>query len=345
MKKQESRISVGIIGAGNFSTRHIEAIRRVPQLRLAAICRRDAPSLVQLMKMYQVEGTTDYRQLLENPGIDALLIATPHHLHAEIAVAAAHAGKHILLEKPMATRWTDCLAIYDACKKNRVTLMLAQVGQFTPAFLAAKRFLHSGELGTIRAAHAVSASLWKHADRKEWHLRKESGGGYLFTVAVHQLDVLCALLPSEIRRVHALLGNGFHLDEVDDSGILSMKCNNGLQASLHFSGFRNGVNQVEVLLYGDNGTLKIGFSEGAFYGKDQKWKLLPGSYTVNWMEEALEAEWNAFANAVVKNEVPQVSGEHGLYLMQVLFAAKASAASGKEIIVPSVETITTNHAS
>jgi len=343
MKKQANRISLGIIGAGNFSTRHIEAIRRVPQFQLAAICRRDTPSLHQLMRRYEVEGTTNYMQLLEDSTIEAVLIATPHHLHAKIAVDAANAGKHILLEKPMATRWEDCIAIYDACKKNRVKLMLAQVGQFTPAFLAATRFLDSGALGTIHAAQAVSASFWKHADRKEWHLRKESGGGYLFTVAVHQLDVLCALLPSEIRCVYALLGNGFHRDEVDDSGILSMRCNNGLQASLHFSGFRNGVNQVETLLYGDNGILKITFSQGTFFGSDQKWQLLPGSYAANWMEEALESEWKAFANAIVKDEVPQVSDDHALYLMQVLFAAQASAASGKEIFLPTDKTTTTNY--
>jgi predicted dehydrogenase len=339
MEKQEQRLSVGIIGAGNFSTRHIEAIHRVPQLRLVAICRRDPLALHQLVKRYKVQGTNDYTQLLENPAIHAVLIATPHHLHAEIAVAAAKAGKHILLEKPMATCWKDCEAIYNACKENRVKLMLAQLGQFTPAFLAAKRFLHSGELGTIRAAQAISASFWKHADRKDWHLRKEFGGGYLFTVAVHQLDALCALLPSKIRRVFAMLGNGLHGDAVDDNGILSMECTDGLHASLHFSGFRDGVNRIETLLYGDNGMLKISFSEGAFFGKDQKWQLLPDSYASNWMDQALVSEWKAFANGIEKDAVLPVPGEHGLYLMQVLFAAQASAASGKEIFVTPGKTI------
>lgn len=327
-------ISIGIIGAGNFSIKHIEAIRKLPNLHLKAICRRDPVTLDQLKRAYGVEGYTDYKQLLEDPTIDAVLIATPHHLHAGMAIDAANAGKHILLEKPMASTWEDCLAIYEASEKNKVKLMLGQVGQFTPAFEVAKKYLESGNLGTIYMGRATSASVWKHAERQKWHLMKKTGGGYLMSVAVHQLDLLCALIPSRVQRVYAVISNSFHGDEVDDGGVIILKFKNGQQASLHFSGFKNGVNQVDAELYGGQGILKISFSQGAYVGKNQKWELLPHSYAENWMAHALEAEWKDFASAIEMNQEPMVSGKHGLYVMEVLFAALTSSASGKEVALP-----------
>ncbi|MDN3687049.1 Gfo/Idh/MocA family protein [Cyclobacterium jeungdonense] len=327
-------ISIGIIGAGNFSVKHIEAIRKLPSLRLKAICRRDPLALNHQKKTYGVEGYTDYKELLEDPTIDAVLIATPHHLHATIAITAAGAGKHILLEKPMASTWEDCLAINDACEKNNVKLMLGQVAQFSPAFVAAKKYLEAGELGVIHMARATSVSFWKHAERQDWHLTKNTGGGYLLSVAVHQLDLLCALIPSRVRGVYAMISNRFHRDEVDDGGIIILKFSDGQQASLHFSGFQNGVNQVDAELYGANGIIKISHSQGTYLGKNQKWELLPESYTENWMADALESEWKDFARAIELNRQPKVSGEHGLYVMEVLFAALTSSVSGKEVALP-----------
>lgn len=327
-------ISIGIIGAGNFSIKHIEAIGKLPNLQLKAICRRDPLALNQLRKTYGLEGYTDYKELLEDPAIDAVLIATPHHLHATIAIAAAGAGKHILLEKPMASTWEDCRAIYEASEKNNVKLMLGQVGQFTPAFLAARKYLESGNLGAIQMARATSFSFWKHTERQDWHLKRNTGGGYLLSLAVHQLDLVCALIPSKVQRVYASISNSFHRDEVDDEGVIILKFRNGKQASLHFAGFKNGVNQVDAEIFGSEGMLKISFSRGTFLGKDQKWELLPDSYAENWMAIALESEWREFASAIELNQEPRVSGKQGLHVMEVLFAAFSSSESGREIKLP-----------
>jgi len=328
---KEKMIAIGIIGAGNFSSRHIEAIQKIPSLDLKAICRRDAASLSILTDKYNLKGATDYRELILNSEIDAVLIATPHHLHTAIALEAAAAGKHILLEKPMASTYSDCKAIYEACIKSGVRLMIGQVAQFSPSFIAAKTCIASGEIGEIYMVKATSISFWKHGDRKDWHLKKASGGGYLLTVAIHQLDALCALIPSDVSCVYASMTNAFHEDEVDDGGVILLDFKNGQKASLHYSGFKNGVNDICLDFNGNMGSLKIDNSKGTFLGKDQNYHLFPTSFSKDWMNEALVNQWEEFANAIMENREPIASGRQTLKVMEVLFAAFDSASRGEPI--------------
>lgn len=324
-------IGIGIIGAGNFSSRHIEAIQKIPSLELKAICRRDAASLSILTDKYNLKGVTDYRELICDPEIGAVLIATPHHLHTKIALEAAAAGKHILLEKPMASTYSDCKAIHEASVKSGVKLMIGQVAQFSPSFIAAKTAIASGEIGEIYMVKASSISFWKHGDRKDWHLKKVSGGGYLLTVAIHQLDALCALIPSDVSSVYAKMTNAFHEDEVEDGGVIMLGFKNGQKASLHYSGFKNGVNDICIDFNGSTGSLKIDNTKGTFLGKDQNYQLLPDSYSEDWMNEALVNQWEEFSKAIMEDREPIASGGLTLKAMEVLFAAFDSAATGAPI--------------
>ncbi|WP_339903378.1 Gfo/Idh/MocA family oxidoreductase [uncultured Cyclobacterium sp.] len=324
-------IRIGIIGAGNFSSRHIEAIQQLPTLKLKVICRREASSLAQLADKYKLAGETDYRKIINNNEIDAVLIATPHHLHTQIAIEAARVGKHVLLEKPMASTYADCIAINDACEQSGVKLMIGQVAQFSPGFVAAKQCIASGEIGEIFMVKATSISFWKHGDRKDWHLKKISGGGYLLTVAIHQLDALCALVPSEVSSVSAHMTNAFHGDEVDDGGVIILRFKNGQMASLHYSGFKDGVNEIGIDVNGSEGSLRLDNTKGAYLGKDQKYILLSGSLSKDWMDEALVNQWKEFSEAILENREPIASGKRTLKVMEVVFAAFESASSGKAI--------------
>ncbi|AEL26186.1 Gfo/Idh/MocA family protein [Cyclobacterium marinum] len=324
-------IRIGIIGAGNFSSRHIEAIHQIPTIEIKAVCRRDPLALAMLTDKYKLVGKTDYRQLINNRDIDAVLIATPHHLHTQIAIEAAGAGKHVLLEKPMASTYADCKAINDACNQSGVVLMIGQVAQFSPGFKVAKKCIDSGEIGEIQMVKATSISFWKHGDRKDWHLKKISGGGYLLTVAIHQLDALCALVPAEVTSVFASMTNAFHGDEVDDGGLIFLGFKNGQKASLHYTGFKDGVNEISIDINGSKGSLRLDNTKGAFLGRDQKYQLLPGSFSRDWMNEGLVNQWKEFSEAILNGREPMASGNRTLKVMEVLFAAFESASSGKTI--------------
>lgn len=327
-------LQVGIIGAGNFSIKHIHAMRKVENVQLKSICRTDPVALKKLRETYNVDGSTDYKVLLKDPSIEAVLIATPHHLHCQIALEAAASGKHILLEKPLASTWADCQKIYEGCKANSVKLLIAQVGQFTTAFAKAKAFLASGQLGDILMAKATSVSYWKHSERQNWHLRKESGGGYLLTLGVHQIDLLCALIPSNVISVYAKITNRFHKDEVEDGVIAVLNFENGTCATLFFAGFKSGVNQVETALVGSNGILKISFDKGVSIGKDGNWQSLEDTFQHDWMDRALEEEWRSFSSTIQQDIAPAITPEHALHVMEIIFAIKLSSESGREIPLP-----------
>lgn len=335
-------MNIAIIGAGNFSVKHIKAIQQVPGLKVKAVSRRDLTELEKLKETFGLSGYTDYQQLLDDPDIQIVLITTPHHLHADIAVEAAGKGKHLMIEKPLASTWEDCQRIHQAVKANKVLLMPAHIGRFTPAFLAARSYLATSEMGATLSARATSFSFWKHNERKPWHLQKANGGGYLLTVAIHQIDLLCALVSSRVVKVYARLSNVFHGDETDDCGTAVMHFENGVVAHLQMAGYRSGVQQVDTEVFYERGMLKVSFSEGAYYSEEGKWVLLKDSTCNNWLEKALVNEWVSFKKMLGGEKIEAINLDQAMHVMNVVFAIFRSSDEEREIQLPFEETIETD---
>ena len=140
-------IGVGIIGAGHFGAVHARAMAEVDEVRLVASCRENADAAAAFAAEHGGTSYRDWRALLDDPAVDAVLIATPHDLHEEIAIGAAKAGKHILLEKPMAPNVAACDAVLAAADASRVKLMIGHVMHFALPCLKAKEIIDSGVLG------------------------------------------------------------------------------------------------------------------------------------------------------------------------------------------------------
>ena len=138
---------VGIIGAGKFSLRHIRAMEHNPRISLIAACRTRKKPLQALCTQHGLEGFLDYAKMIADPRIDIVLIATPHHLHSEMTIAAARAGKHILLEKPFAVNLSEARLMEKAIQKYDVKLLLGHVIQFSAAYQTASAYLKTGTIG------------------------------------------------------------------------------------------------------------------------------------------------------------------------------------------------------
>ncbi len=327
-------MNVGIIGAGNFSANHIKAIEQTQGLKLHAVSRRNIQELRRLRSLYQVKGYSDYRQLIEDNEIQIVLISTPHHLHGEIVEQAANKGKHIMVEKPIGSTWEDCERIHRAVSSNGVKFLPAHIGRFTPAFLAAENYLKNNGIGTFLAARATSFSHWKTNERKPWHLTKATGGGYLLTLGVHQIDLLCALIPSKVVKVYSSLQNLFFGDETDDCGSAVLHFGNGVIANLQMAGFHHGTNKVETEIFGKEGMLKVNFSKGAFISRQGKWEALKGSCPKDWMEKALRNEWKNFFELLKDTAPPKITLEQSMHVMEIIFAIQRSSERGCEVRLP-----------
>lgn len=144
------KIAVGVISCSGMAQSHMEAIIQNNNAELKMICDINQELLADVAKKYDITNTTtDYREMLANPEIEAVVIVTPDQTHCEIAVAALEAGKHVLCEKPMALTIEDCQTIIDAEKKAKTKLMIGQICRFTPGFVKAKELIDKGEIGEL----------------------------------------------------------------------------------------------------------------------------------------------------------------------------------------------------
>ena len=149
------QLRVGVIGVGWFGTVHCRAIADHPQLELAALCDASEDRLAEMAREHGVARTcTDYRELVDDPEIDALAVVTPWDHHAEPTLAGLAAGKHVLVEKPMASTVEDCQRMCDAARDAEAILMVGHICRFNPRYASAKREIDAGRIGKVVAINA-----------------------------------------------------------------------------------------------------------------------------------------------------------------------------------------------
>ncbi|MBK8021037.1 MAG: Gfo/Idh/MocA family oxidoreductase [Chloroflexi bacterium] len=323
---------IGIIGAGDFGAKHASALRELDGVRVAAASRNNAAALEDFTREFGGQGFTDYRDLLAQSEIDAVVIATPHHHHTEIALAAVKAGKHILLEKPMAPTLAECDAILQAAQEAGVTLMVGHLNRFTHSYRFAKDLIASGEMGRVVQGTAAMQKFWFEPNRRGWHLDRATGGGVWLTVGIHPLDRLTWLIDSPVAAVSARFGTYFHDMAADDTGMVFLRYENGAAGLVISTGYSVGAPRHTTELTCTKGMLTIDYGSGVQIGRDDQWQLLPESVpSGSWMHGALVEEWRAFLHAVDTGSEPAVSGADARHIMAAAFAAERSSELDREV--------------
>ena len=186
-------MKVGLIGTGGISNRHmIPYLERPDRVSLTAVCDIVESLAQEYAKKAGVEEIyLDFEEMLQRADIDAVDICTGHSSHAPLAIAAANAGKHVIVEKAMAHTLQGCKDMIEAADKAGVTLMVAQHLRYSPESRAVKRFIDEGNLGEIRAVrtHTLGGG---GGDRRpdDWMKDGKAGGGVMLVQSVHHLDLL-----------------------------------------------------------------------------------------------------------------------------------------------------------
>ena len=230
-----TEIGFGIVGAGMVARYHARAIAETPGARLGAVCRADAARADEAAAELGVPCEASLEALLERPDVDAVCLCSPSGLHAEQAVAAARAAKHVLVEKPMALRLADADAMIAACRDAGVRLGVVLQRRTDPASRALHDAIRAGELGDLvmgtatvpyfRPQSYYDSAAW----RGTWSL---DGGGALMNQGIHLVDLLLWLMGGEAEVVGASGGAAQHEIEVEDCVVAALRFSSGARGTI-----------------------------------------------------------------------------------------------------------------
>jgi predicted dehydrogenase len=197
-------LRIGIVGLGWVAGAHIETFAHVSGAQVTAVCSRRRHDAAALKAKYGIplKAYTDYGEMLADPDIDVIDICTPHPLHAKQAMAAAKAGKHLIIEKPIALSWREARAVRDAIQKARVQAMVCFELRFSTQFTLTKSILDQGLLGELHYGEVdYYHGLGPWYGQFSWNVKKQFGGSSLLTAGCHALDALLLCMDAPVEEV------------------------------------------------------------------------------------------------------------------------------------------------
>jgi phthalate 4,5-cis-dihydrodiol dehydrogenase len=196
-------VRLGIVGMGAAARQLLPAVEKHPEVRLAAICDPLAAVREAAARQYGVQPVAGVDALLALAGVDAVYVATPTELHAAHVIAAANAGKHVLVEKPLATTLDEAQAMIDAAERNGVVLLVGHSHSYDEPYRAMRELIAGGSLGRARMLHNIYYTDWVYRPRRPEELDERLGGGVTFRQGAHQFDILRLLAGGLVKSVRA----------------------------------------------------------------------------------------------------------------------------------------------
>jgi len=345
-------VGFGIVGCGMISNFHAEAIKHIRGAKLAA-CFDTFPGAADRFAAKQGGAAyTDLKKMLADPGVDVVNICTPSGAHRDAAVAAANAGKHVVVEKPLEVTLKRCDAIINACSKNKVKLCTILPSRFSPANIALKAAVDSRRFGKLTLGDTY-VKWWRsqeYYDSGGWRgtFALDGGGAYM-NQAIHNVDLLYWFM-GDVAEVAALTATVAHKRiEVEDIGVAALRFKNGALGTIEattsaFPGLLKRteihgtegsaiVEQDDILLWdfakksAKDASLKRKFAakKGGTGGASDPSAI---SY-VGHMQQLKD-----FINAIKTSSRPLVDGREGRKSVEMILAIYKSAWSGRRVTLP-----------
>lgn len=324
------KLQVGIIGLGGIARAHCDAIATLDKVEIVAVADLFEEKRSEYMKKYNIpKGYKSHTELLNDDQVQAVAIVLGHQLHHRLTVDACNAGKHVLVEKPMALSLAQCDDMITAAVSNDVKLMIGLSQHFYGTSLKAKEILDSGELGPLITAVSYMSKNWNHSGRRPQYRSRFHGGGMWLSNGVHVVDRLTWIMASQAISVSAVIGTRAHYQAADDSATAFIRYKNGLAGVAVSVGFANGAPNFECQVICANGTLRFSEHGEKFVkiGKNDHWEDVPFDDPPAHMHN----EWKAFTKAIDLDIEPPTPGEWGRHIMEILFAAEKSAITSQEV--------------
>lgn len=336
------KFGLGIVGAGMAAKPHALALSALKdQIDVRGVWRRDPVALHEFCALYGFPVAQSYEAILADPDLDAVLILTPPNAREALVAAAAAAGKHVLMEKPVERTTQAAARIVEICDRAGVILGIIFQHRFRAASMALAAKVAGGELGRLFAAHLV-VPWWRpqqgYYDKPGRGTFAQDGGGVLITQAIHSLDLMLSLT-GPVKSVTALAATtGFHQMETEDFVAGGLEFANGAVGGLmattaNFPGGAESISlnfeKASATLAGGNLTLKwldgreetIGEASNSGGGAD------PMAFPFDWHM----AQIKDFVDAVREGRQPVSTGHSALAVHELIDALIASSREGRRI--------------
>ena len=302
----------GIIGCGDVAKKRVaRAIQNDANSKLGAVCRRDETKLQSFAEEFGVSvATTSADEVINSPEIDAVYIATPVNLHRPQTVAAAAAGKHVLVEKPMAMSTAECNEMIAACDTADVRLGVAYYRPFYPVVHRMQELVQSGEIGKVLSVSATTCTPFAIDTDEDgyWRVLPEAGGGgALMDIGSHRLDLFLRMFGS-VADVKAQCSTVAASYQADDVSTLALRFESGIHGLLHCC-FGSSTDPDEFAILGANGRLVSRPLNGGEliieHGREQIIEQHPPASNFN---SPLIADFSA---AILESRAPLITGKSG----------------------------------
>jgi UDP-N-acetylglucosamine 3-dehydrogenase len=332
----ERPVRVAVIGAGLIAQRaHLPAYAAADEVEIAAIVSGHRETAEAAARQFGSPRVLDsWQAAVADPEIDAVDICTPNSLHAAIAIAAAKAGKHVLVEKPMATSLAEADAMVATAREAGVVLAVAHNLRFVPIYSAMQRLLADGAIGRIFSArgvfmHAGPDEFW--GATSDWFWREgEAGGGSLLDMGIHMIDLLRWMVGRPVQEVSAMTARLLKPTFADDNAMVLMRFEGDILASVQSSWSARPVPDRQMAFHGELGNLMMGRSteeplvlnlqDGAGARK-----VLPPIPAASPFGDPFVD----FVHAIQTHAPPLVTGEDGRTSLAIALVAYESARTGR----------------
>src|SRR3990170_6295417 len=342
---KDRKIHIAVVGCGRIAHKHFEAIKEHSKnLELSAVCDTNQEALKQATQSTGCVGYHSLEELLCKSNADVISICTPSGLHASQTYRIASSGRHIITEKPMATRWQDGLEMVKACDQAGVRLFVVKQNRMNATLQVLKRAVENHRFGSI---YLVNINVFwsrpqSYYNQAKWRGTWEFDGGALMNQASHYIDLLDWLF-GPVESIQAMTATLARNIETEDTGVLNIRWRSGALGSVNVTMLVNKQNlEGSITVIGEKGTVRIG---GVAVNEIQHWEFqdkLDEDKDIKALNYATKSVYGFGHSRYYENVVevlrgniaPETDGREGLKSLEVLIAAYLSARDGRKIALP-----------
>lgn len=342
------KVGVGLIGSRFISSIHAEALHRVPNAKIIAVMSPTPGHARDFAGRYDIPNHfTRLEELLALEEVEMVVVGAPNYLHCEITCKVADAGKHVVVEKPLAMNLEEADRMIETCKEAGVKLMYAEELCFTPKYVRLKSLLDEGALGRPVMFKQSEKHDGPHADHF-WDVER-SGGGVTMDMGCHAFQFFRWLNGNNpVKSVYAQMVTSVHMDKTkgDDNAVIILEFENGVVAVAEESWTKLGGMDDRAEIHGSQGVAYADVLQGnsiqTYSNRGVGYAVEKAGNTVGWSYTMYEEVWNYgfpqefehFVDCVLHDKKPLVTGEDGRAVLEIIYAAYQSAGTGQKVLLP-----------